>query len=72
MLAPIVSMRGIEALGFKMEGLTIFLTIFVVVFAMTFLLGPLMARMHVDFVNWVAGPITNPRRSVCRCCDAQS
>lgn len=33
-----------------------------------YLLEPGFHEMHVEFVKWIAGPLENPRRSCCRCC----
>jgi hypothetical protein len=47
----------------------VFLALWGPMFAIWILLAPVFNEMHVDFVKWIAGPLENPRRFCCRCCE---
>jgi hypothetical protein len=45
-----------------------FVVYMIVLFLCAFIMNAVVSSMLVDFVRLVAGPLTNPQRSSCRCC----
>jgi len=67
-LLPILVGRQMEGAFFGHPFWGIMIICMAVILLGSFILKGMVANMLVDFVMLIAGPLTNPRRSSCRCC----